>query len=104
LDYAPQVLDLATDGFVLVGGRTDSVNSQPSATLVYGAKKHFITVFERPSDRRVVLTLAQQRGFNMAHWSDGAMDIWAVSDLEAGELERFGRAWTQSVAQSTTKS
>lgn len=95
LDYAPQVLDLAADGFVLIGGRTETVHRQPTATLVYGVRKHFITVLERPAAKRLPLVLAQQRGFNIAHWSDGVMDVWAISDVEAAELERFGQAWAK---------
>ena len=30
---------------------------------------------------------------NVLHWSDGAMHVWAVSDLEAAELDRFGDLW-----------
>ena len=93
LDYAPQVLDLTTEGYVLVGGRTEALNRQTTATLVYGVRKHFITVFERPATSRLALTMAQQRGFNLAHWSDGVMDVWAISDVEAAELERFGQTW-----------
>ncbi len=93
LDYAPQVLDLASDGYVLIGGRTEAVNRQTTATLVYGVRKHFITVVERPATGKLPLAMAQQRGFNLAHWSDGVMDIWAVSDVEAPELERFSQAW-----------
>ncbi len=93
LDYAPQVLDLAAEGYILVGGRTEALNRQPTATLVYGVRKHFITVVERPAAGRLPLVLAQQRGFNFAHWSDGVMEVWAISDVEAAELERFGQAW-----------
>jgi anti-sigma factor RsiW len=35
----------------------------------------------------------QRSGFNLLHWDDGAMQVWAVSDLDAAELERFGQAW-----------
>ncbi len=95
LDYAPQVLDLSADGFPLVGGRLETVDRQPTATLVYSVRKHYITVMERPSTSRQALVLTQQRGFHIAHWSDGAMDFWAISDVEAAELERFGQTWRQ---------
>lgn len=93
LDYAPQVLDLTAEGFTLVGGRIETLGHQPTATLVYGVRKHYITVMERPASSRLPLELAQQRGFHIAHWSDGVMDVWAVSDVEAAELERFGQTW-----------
>ena len=93
LDYAPQVPDLAGEGFVLAGGRREVLGQQPTATLVYGFHKHFISVFERPAAGRLDLVLTQERGFNIAHWMDGVMDVWAISDVEAAELQRFGAAW-----------
>ena len=97
LDYAPEVPELGGDGFQLLGGRIDSVSQRPTASLVYGARKHFINVFERPNDTERAAHAMQQRGFNIVHWSDGVMDVWAVSDLEAKELDRFAQAWKKAL-------
>jgi anti-sigma factor RsiW len=34
----------------------------------------------------------------LIHWSEAAMQVWVVSDLEARDLERFARAWRNQLA------
>jgi anti-sigma factor RsiW len=94
LDFSPPVVDLASDGFPLVGGRLDYVGGRPVAALVYQRQKHTINVFVSPeggdpSTRDVVLTV---RGFNLRHWIHDGMSFWAVSDLNSAELREFAGA------------
>jgi len=94
LDFSPPVVDLASSGFPLVGGRLDYVGGRPVAALVYQRQKHTINVFvspegDDPSSRDVVLTV---RGFNVRHWIHDGMSFWAVSDLNSGELTEFTSA------------
>lgn len=97
LDYAPPVADLSGDGFPLLGGRVDHVAGKPVAALAYASRQHIVNVFVWPADKAVdrenARSRAQRSGFNVLHWSDGAMQFWVVSDLDAGELDRFGQAW-----------
>ena len=98
LDFSPPVVDLASTGFPLVGGRLDYVNGQTVAALVYQRQKHTINVFISPEDgapstRDIVLTI---RGFNVRHWSDNGMSFWAVSDLNGAELVEFTSALQSS--------
>ncbi|HTT13298.1 MAG TPA: anti-sigma factor [Burkholderiaceae bacterium] len=93
IDYAPPVFDLATDGFPLRGGRIEHVRGNTVATLAYARDLHMIDVFVWPSDARTQPELATKRGFNLLHWADGSMQYWAVSDVEAAELERFAQLW-----------
>jgi len=94
LDFSPPVVDLASIGFPLVGGRLDYVGGRPVAALVYQRQKHTINVFVSPeggdpSNRDLVLTV---RGFNLRHWIHNGMSFWAVSDLNRAELGEFTSA------------
>jgi len=94
LDFSPPVVDLASIGFPLVGGRLDYVGGRPVAALVYQRQKHTINVFvsperDDPSTRDLVLTV---RGFNLLHWIHNGMSFWAVSDLNSAELGEFATA------------
>ena len=88
LDYSPPVLDLAKDGFPLVGGRLDTLEKRPCATLVYRYRNHMIDVFVRPesSDAPAMRTM---RGFNVAHAHGAGWDWLAVSDVSADVLAQF---------------
>lgn len=88
LDYSPPVLDLADDGFPLVGGRLDTLEKRPVAVLVYRYRKHSVDVFVRPesSDAPPLRTL---RGFNVAHARSAGWDWFAVSDVSSDVLKAF---------------
>jgi anti-sigma factor RsiW len=100
LDFSPPVVDLASIGFPLVGGRLDYLRGRPVAALVYQRQKHIINVFVSPEEAALpVLTDAfaradvrSVRGFHVRHWIHGGNSFWAVSDLNDAELSEFGRA------------
>ncbi|MGM9484320.1 anti-sigma factor family protein [Roseateles sp. NT4] len=100
LDYAPTVLvePLHEQGFVLLGGRVQAVQGRPTAALAYQVRLHKIDLYQWPVDRSVAEEKLQRRGFNLVHWSDGAMQYWAVSDVDVTELERFAAAWRAAAA------
>ena len=86
LDFSPPFLDLASNGFPLIGGRLDYVGGRRVAALVYqlvAPEGGYL------STRDVVLTV---RGFNLRHWIHNGMSFWAVSDLNSAELAEFARA------------
>jgi anti-sigma factor RsiW len=91
LDFAPPVVDLAAQGFPLVGGRLDYVDNRPVAALVYQRYKHFINVFIWPDGSRgeSAAKAAERQGYDLVRWTKGGMTYWAVSDLEQSELKRF---------------
>ena len=91
LDFSPTVPRLDDQGFPLLGGRVDYVHGRSVAVVVYGRRQHVINVFSWPaSDDRVAAAEPRSRnGYNLEHWRDGAVDYWAVSDLNAAELRTF---------------
>jgi anti-sigma factor RsiW len=95
IDFAPPVKDLAAQRFPLRGGRLDYVAGRPVAALVYQRDKHLIDLFVWPAAERTTRPpeTAQRQGYNVVHWSEGGMMLWAVSDLEAGQLREFAEDW-----------
>jgi len=90
INFSPPVPDLAAQGFALVGGRVDHINSQTVAALVYKRRLHVIHVFMWPrganvrgSDARTV------RGFHEQHWTTRDLSVWAVSDVNEDDLKTF---------------
>jgi anti-sigma factor RsiW len=95
LDFAPPVKDLAAAGFPLRGGRLDYLGGRAVAALVYQRDRHLIDLFVWPEKGATPLApgAAEQHGYNIVHWSAGGMAFWAVSDVEAAQLEDFARTW-----------
>jgi anti-sigma factor RsiW len=102
LDLAPPVDDLAADGYPLVGGRLDYVEQRPVAALVYRHAEHPINVFvlSNGGAPTAAARAVSQRGFNLLHWTNGDLSLWAVSDLNLGELRDFQRLFDRSLAAS----
>lgn len=92
LDFAPPVYDFAEQGYPLLGGRLDYLQHQTAAALSYGRAKHVINLFIVPTrDAEKPLAGAALRGYNVVTWQQNHMRFIAVSDLEKGELEAFGK-------------
>jgi anti-sigma factor RsiW len=91
LDFSPTVPRLDEQGFPLLGGRLDYVHGRPVAVVVYGRRQHIINVFSWPvgDDGAASSEPRAQNGYNLEHWRDGAVEYWAVSDLNAAELRTF---------------
>jgi anti-sigma factor RsiW len=100
LDYAPTVLDapLREQGYLLLGGRVQAVHGRPTAALAYQLRLHKIDLYQWPATPGAAPETLQRRGFNLAGWSDGAMQYWAVSDVDATELAHFASAWRAASA------
>jgi anti-sigma factor RsiW len=99
LPESPRVVNLAAQGFPLVGGRIDVIGLTPVPTLVYRARLHFISVTALPLVDREAAPLRPINGYNVIEWTDGPLAYWAVSDLAAPELENFAKAFRAGDAE-----
>jgi anti-sigma factor RsiW len=99
LDVAPPVIDLTAQGFTLIGGRLDYINGQPVASIVYRRRKHVINLFVGEPLGVAVRGVKDEivQGFNIRHWNESGLDLWAVSDIDAGELDEFGQKFTAAL-------
>jgi anti-sigma factor RsiW len=100
IDFAPPVVELADEGFPLVGGRVDYLDGKVAAALVYRRRLHTINVFVRPVSgvRANVPLRARREGYSLVRWTQGGLEFWAVSDLELDELRVFQRAFVARAA------
>lgn len=92
----PDVLDLANQGFPLVGGRLDIVQRMPVATLVFGDRKHILSLTALPdATTRPPAEAARIDGLNALGWVSDGIAYWVVSDVEANDLRIFAARFQQ---------
>lgn len=91
VDFSPTVVDLAADGFPLIGGRVDYVDHHAAAALIYTRREHAINVFLWPqaSGSTSHVTRSDPRGYHIISWTRGGIAVWMVSDLALAELSEF---------------
>jgi anti-sigma factor RsiW len=87
--FLPPVVDLASEGFPLEGGRLDSVGARLIATLVYSRHFHLIDVFVWPASNQMPPAHFERDGYNEISWSKNDFVFAAVSDLNPAELNTF---------------
>jgi anti-sigma factor RsiW len=92
---APRVVDLANDGFALVGGRIDVIGRVPVPTLVYRIRGHLISLTAVPAADAASLGSGRRAiaGYNTLGWTDNGVAYWAVSDVAAPDLDAFAKAF-----------
>jgi anti-sigma factor RsiW len=91
LDFSPTVEDLASQGYVLAGGRLDYLDGRPVAALVYQHQRHIINLFSWPAPQAgdMPAAIEVRQGYNQIHWTQAGMTYWAISDLNVEELQAF---------------
>ncbi|HTA74316.1 MAG TPA: anti-sigma factor [Gemmatimonadaceae bacterium] len=89
LDFAPSVVDLAPQGFPLLGGRVDFIAGKRVAALVYGRRQHKINVYEWPGGNESKPAGELRLGYSMLHWTHAGMVYWAVSDVNPNDLQEL---------------
>src|SRR5947207_11710271 len=90
-DIAPPVVDLTAKGFLLLGGRLDYIDGQAVPSIVYRRRTHVINLFVAqgaPFETREP-RLQSLQGFNIQRWTAQGLEFFAISDLNAEELQEF---------------
>lgn len=97
LDVSPPVRDLKEEGFPLLGGRLDYVDGHAAAAVVYQRAKHVINLFAWASaGNDEPFSEETRQGFHVVTWRRGGIRYYAVSDVEADQLQEFARLVAQS--------
>jgi len=100
LNFSPPVVDLASQGFPLIGGRLDYLGGRPVAALIYRRAQHPINLYIWPSsDKDSAPQLQNRQGYHLVRWTWDGMNYWTVSDLAANELENFAGMVRSTVRQ-----
>jgi anti-sigma factor RsiW len=101
LGFAPPVRDLYSAGFSLLGCRLDYVANHAVAALVYARQGHTINLFIWPAESSAVRSpnAAQRENYRVVRWSDGRMNLAAVSDLSEAELRGFAVSFCDGARQ-----
>jgi anti-sigma factor RsiW len=91
VDFAPPVRDLTAQGFTLLGARLDRIGGQAAAAIVYRIRNHPVELFVWPAARGETQPLESRanRGFAVATWAADGLRFAVVSDVEAGDFDRF---------------
>ena len=102
------IVDLAPEGFPLVGGRVAIVDRVPAPTLVYRHNEHVVAVTELPLDAKGVRGgtggIETIDGYHVARWSDANLAYVAVSDMDETALGEFVEAFRRGVGATTEPS
>jgi anti-sigma factor RsiW len=96
IPQSPRVVDLADEGFPLVGGRIDVIDHTPVPTLVYRHRQHLISLIAIPAEAANMPDRRTIAGYNVIDWSDNGVRYWAVSDLGTGDLDSFAKAFREA--------
>jgi anti-sigma factor RsiW len=84
-------VDLAAEGFPLIGGRLDRIGGHKAAVVVYKRREHIIDLYAwnvgNAADTPV--RTEKRQGFNTIAWRQGGLELVAVSDVAAEDLAAF---------------
>ena len=100
LALSPQVVDLASSGFPLAGGRVEIVDGKPVPVLVYQRRAHIISVVAVPRAGKRASTepalKSTDDGYFVIQWHGRDFDYTVVSDLAESELDEFVARWREA--------
>lgn len=93
--FAPPVIELADQGFPLVGGRLDYLQGRTVAAVVYRRRQHIINLFVWPaSTGESAGGDLRRRGYSLLGWRQDGLQFWAVGDVETADLQQLRAAFS----------
>lgn len=96
LDFAPPVRDFSANDFPLLGGRLDVVEGHTLAALVYGRRKHFVSVFVAKALPSTSWSgSGAEQGYQWIAWTKDGFSFCAISDVSASDLDELKRLLLQ---------
>lgn len=103
LALSPQVVDLASSGFPLAGGRVEIVGGKPVPVLVYQRRAHIISIVAVPRAGQRVSTepalKSTDDGYFVIQWQGRDFEYFVVSDLAENELNEFVARWREAALE-----
>ena len=91
-DFSPFVIDLAANGFPLLGARAIKIDGNDVAALTYSNGKHYLELYEWPMSDKIGISSGTFRGFNTISFPANGIQCYLVSDASKEELEKFRNA------------
>lgn len=88
-DVSPPVADFAPQGYRLVGGRSDYLDHQRAAAVIYQHGAHIINFFSWAASGMKPPASATRKGYHVLCWRSRDIDSCAVSDAGWEELQGF---------------
>jgi anti-sigma factor RsiW len=92
--FSVDVPELEGTGYTLVGGKVASFRQVPAAHLVFGIRKHRISVFMFPERKEMAVLGNEARpirkmGFATESWVEDGIRYFAISDADGQDVKRL---------------
>jgi anti-sigma factor RsiW len=69
------------------------------AALIYQRRQHFLNLFVWPvgADAAGATKAMTRQGYQLFHWVDSDFNYWAISDINAKELQEFKQLFEEQI-------
>ena len=99
---SPPVVDLAADGFSLLGGRIDMLDGKSVPVMIYQHREHLVSLVAAPApgarDGGAPPVRTTRDGFTALTWTTTDFQLTAIADVAAADLETFVARWRAAPA------
>ena len=91
VDVSPNVKDLSSKGYPLIGGRLDLIGDKRVSVVVYKRNAHWVNVYMWPAkgEPESPPEMSVRNGYNLLTWTRDGITSWAVSDLNQSDLRHL---------------